>query len=43
MLFKNILKKGLSTANVAKLPLVELKHLPYEIGALEPVLSGHLM
>lgn len=22
---------------------VQLKHLPYEIGALEPVVSGHLM
>ena len=23
--------------------IVQLKHLPYEIGALEPVVSGHLM
>lgn len=23
--------------------MVQLKHLPYEIGALEPVVSGHLM
>ena len=23
--------------------VVQLKHLPYEFGALEPVISGHLM
>lgn len=28
---------------MAKAQLVQLKHLPYEFGALEPVISGQLM
>ena len=35
-------KRGMSTA-IKMPPRVELKALPYEMGALEPVVSGHLM
>ena len=40
-----IAKRGLSSAaTMAAAPQrVELKHLPYELEALEPVISGHLM
>ena len=38
----NILKKNLS-GGVSTAARVQLKHLPYEIGALEPVISGHLL
>mmetsp|Transcript_17386 Transcript_17386/g.23439 ORF Transcript_17386/g.23439 Transcript_17386/m.23439 type:complete len:81 (-) Transcript_17386:561-803(-) len=38
-------KRGLSNAaKLAGAPTrVELKPLPYELGALEPIISGHLM
>ena len=36
------MKKGISKS-ATKLPMVELKHLPYELGALEPVISGQIM
>ena len=38
-------KRGLSSVATAakQVTKVEMKHLPYELGALEPVLSGHLM
>ena len=44
MLQKSILKRGLASATEAA-PLIkplrtELKPLPYELGALEPVVSG---
>lgn len=46
---KNLLKMGhksfttgAATSTVSPI-FVQLKHLPYELGALEPVVSGHLM
>ena len=36
-------RKFSTTAASSKPRLVQLKNLPYEIGALEPVVSGHLM
>ena len=39
-----IVQRKFSTAAASTKPrLVQLKNLPYEIGALEPVVSGHLM
>jgi Fe-Mn family superoxide dismutase len=46
---KNLLKTGhksfttAAAASTASPIFVQLKHLPYELGALEPVVSGHLM
>ena len=37
----SLLKKTLT--NVTKPNLIQLKHLPFEINALAPVVSGHLM
>ena len=44
MLFSNMigLRRAFST-NTLKKQTVQLKHLPFEIGALEPYVSGHLM
>ena len=43
-MLQKILKRGLSgTSAATNPPLVNLKQLPYEIGALEPVISGHQM
>ncbi len=47
MLSKSILKRGLASVE-ATTPIIkpirtELKPLPYEMGALEPVISGHQM
>ena len=41
MIGNTLLKKTLTTAS--KPALIQLKHLPFEMGALEPVVSGHLM
>ena len=38
----NVIKKNLS-GQVNTVSRVQLKHLPYEIGALEPIMSGHLL
>jgi len=38
----NLLKRNFSTA-APTLQRVQLKHLPFEIGSLEPVISGHLL
>ena len=38
---RSILQKAFSTGSSKT--LIQLKHLPYEMGALEPVISGHLM
>lgn len=38
---KPILQKAFSTAGASS--IIQLKHLPFEMGALEPVISGHLM
>ena len=47
MLHKTLIKRGLTSAAeqaAAIKPMrVKLKPLPYEIGALEPILSGHQM
>lgn len=46
---KNLLKMGHKSfttgaaTSTASPIFVQLKHLPYELGALEPVVSGHLM
>jgi len=46
---KNLLKTGhksfttAAATSTASPIFVQLKHLPYELGALEPVVSGHLM
>ena len=42
MLQKSLLKRSL-TVDLLRPKPIQLKHLPYEIGALEPVVSGHLM
>ena len=36
-----MITRAFSTA--VKPKLIQLKHLPFEMGALEPVVSGHLM
>ena len=41
-MLSQIMKKGISKS-ATSLPLVELKALPYELGALEPVISGQIM
>ena len=41
-MFKTLIKKNLS-GGVTSPARVQLKHLPYEMGALEPVISGHLL
>ena len=40
-MFANLMRRNLSSGAAAQ--RVRLKHLPYEIGALEPVISGHLL
>ena len=42
MITKSLLKRSL-TVEMLRPKAIQLKHLPYEIGALEPVVSGHLM
>jgi Fe-Mn family superoxide dismutase len=39
----SIIRRNLSGGTASKLTRVQLKHLPYEIGALEPVISGQTM
>ena len=41
-MINNLVKKNLS-GGVNQAVRVQLKHLPYEIGALEPIMSGHLL
>ena len=38
-MINNLIKKNLS-GGVTQAQRVSLKHLPYEIGALEPIMSG---
>ena len=38
----NIIRRNLS-GGLTKAPRVQLKNLPYELGCLEPVISGHLL
>ena len=38
-MINNLIKKNLS-GGVTQAQRVNLKHLPYEIGALEPIMSG---
>lgn len=40
-MLQKALKRGF--ASTTQVTRVSMKHLPYEIGALEPVISGHLM
>ena len=40
-MLQKICKRALSTATQP--PIVHLKSLPYDLGSLEPVISGHLM
>ena len=42
MLYTGI-KRTLSMAAPKQGQVIKLKHLPFEMGALEPVVSGHLM
>ena len=44
-MLNQVIKKGLHSVAKAptQIPRVNLKNLPYEIGGLEPVISGHLM
>ena len=37
----SLLQKGLTTS--VKPAVIQLKHLPYDLNALEPVISGHLL
>ena len=41
-MFRQLSRRAFSRT-IGDLTRVELKHLPYEIGGLEPVVSGHLM
>jgi len=41
-MLESVIKKNLS-GGVAAITRAQLKHLPYEIGALEPVMSGHTL
>ena len=40
-MISNLIRKNLS--GTAQKSRVQLKQLPYELGALEPVISGHLL
>lgn len=42
MLTKSLMRRAQSTV-LTKPPILSLKHLPFEMGALEPVISGKLM
>ncbi len=37
------LKRAFSTSSKPQGQIIKLKHLPFDFGALEPVVSGHLM
>ena len=41
-MINNVIRKNLS-GGVSTANRIQLKHLPYEIGALEPIMSGHLL
>ena len=44
MISKQIIKRAMtSTSSTSQPARVQLKHLPYDLGALEPVISGHAL
>ena len=42
-MINNLITKKLSTAAPTSFKRIQLKQLPYELGALEPVMSGHIL